>query len=160
MCENEIEFTLTHLKEAQPDCNNIDSLHFFSVEIKEAEIRPFGGRGRPFSWVAAWAHGKSYYRVLYGISLASLSRHRNWRSVIRNAGSAGETRLKDGSEWGANCSANNFNIVKRHIFSESSMSRPLKIEGDSRGTATIFLEIFDFERVGGRWLGRPYRGQR
>ena len=43
MCENEIEFTLTRLKEAQPDCNNIDSLHFFSVKIKEAEIRPVGG---------------------------------------------------------------------------------------------------------------------
>ena len=60
MCENEIEFTFTHLKEAQPDCNNIDSLHLFSVEIKEVEIRPVGGCGRSFSWVAAWADGKRY----------------------------------------------------------------------------------------------------
>ena len=92
--------------------------------------------------------------------MASSSRHRKRSNETRNAGSADESGPTDGSDWGADCSGNNFNIEMRHSFSERRMSVPLKIEGDSRGTATIFLEIFDFERVGGRWVGRAYRGER
>ena len=84
--------------------------------------------------------------------MASLSRHRNRRSVIRNAGSAGETPLKDGSEWEADCASYAFNIVTRRRFSESSKSWSFKSEGYSRGTPTMFTEIMEVEGGGGSRL--------
>jgi hypothetical protein len=59
------------------------------------------------------------------------------------------TRLKDGSEWEADCASYAFNIVTRRRFSESSKSGSLKIEGNSRGTPTMFTEIMEVEGGGG-----------
>ena len=59
-------------------------------------------------------------------------------------------RLKDGSEWEADCASYAFNIVTRRRFSESSKSWSLKIEGNSRGTPTMFSEINEVEGGGGR----------
>jgi hypothetical protein len=39
--------------------------------------------------------------------------------------------------------------VTRRRFSESSKSGPLKIEGNSRGTPTMFSEIIEVEGWGG-----------
>ena len=80
--------------------------------------------------------------------MASSSRHRKRSNETRNAGSADESGPTDGSDWGADCSGNNFNIEMRHSFSERRMSGPLKIERDSRGTPTMFTEIIE---VKGRW---------
>ena len=60
------------------------------------------------------------------------------------------TRLKDGSEWEADCASYAFNIVTRRRFSESSKSWSLKFEGNSRGTPTMFTEIIEVEGWGGR----------
>ena len=60
------------------------------------------------------------------------------------------TRLKDGSEWEADCLSYAFNIVTRGRFSESSRSGSLKIEGNSRGTPTMFSEIIEVKGSGGR----------
>ena len=81
--------------------------------------------------------------------MSSLRTRRRRRSEIHSAGSAEETLLKHGSQWEADCAANSLDIVRRRTFSESSRSVLLKVEGDSRGTPTMFLEIFDVERVGG-----------
>ena len=89
-----------------------------------------------------------------------MGRHRKRRSEIRNAGSAQETRLKDGSKWDADYADNNLKIVTGRKFPESSTSGSLKFEGDSRGTPTIIFEFFDFERVGGVCGRRADRGSR
>jgi hypothetical protein len=61
-------------------------------------------------------------------------------------------RLKDRSELEADCASYAFNIVTRRRFSESSKSGPLKIEGNSRGTPTMFSEIMEVEGGGGSRL--------
>ena len=62
------------------------------------------------------------------------------------------TRLKDGSEWEADCASYAFNIVTRRRFSESSKSWSFKSEGYSRGTPTMFTEIMEVEGGGGSRL--------
>ena len=62
------------------------------------------------------------------------------------------TRLKDGSEWEADCASYAFNIVTRRRFSESSKSWSLIFEGNSRGTPTMFTEINEVEGGGGSRL--------
>jgi hypothetical protein len=62
------------------------------------------------------------------------------------------TRLKDGSEWEADCASYAFNIVTRRRFSESSKSWSLKSEGNSRGTPTMFTEINEVKGGGGSRL--------
>ena len=80
-----------------------------------------------------------------------MSLHRKRSNETRNAGSDFETRLKGGSEWGADCAGSNSDIGTGLVFSESSRSGPWKIEGEPRGTPTMFFEIYGFERVGGLW---------
>ena len=63
------------------------------------------------------------------------------------------TRLKDGSEWEADCAANNLKIVTRGIFSESSRSGSSKFKPRPPGTPTMFIEIFEVERGRGLWRG-------
>ena len=84
---------------------------------------------------------------------APCRRHRNRCKDIRNAGSAAEIRLVQGSQLEGKCDENNLNIVTNHVFSESSRSASLKCEGYSRGTPTMLAEINDFERVGGLPVG-------
>jgi hypothetical protein len=73
--------------------------------------------------------------------------HRTAR--LEDAANAIFTRLKDGSEWEADCASYAFNIVTRRRFSESSKSWSLKSEGNSRGTPTMFTEIIELEGWGG-----------
>jgi hypothetical protein len=47
-----------------------------------------------------------------------MRRHRNRRNDIRNAGSAAEMSLEDGSHWNWKYEEKTFNIVIPHIFSE------------------------------------------
>ena len=75
--------------------------------------------------------------------------HRHRTGRLEAAANAIFTRLKDGSEWEADCASYAFNIVTRRRFSESSKSGPLKIEGNSRGTPTMFSEIMEVEGGGG-----------
>jgi hypothetical protein len=62
------------------------------------------------------------------------------------------TRLKDRSEWEADCLSYAFNIVTRRRFSERSKFGSLKFEGNSRGTPTMFTEIIEVEGGGGSRL--------
>ena len=70
------------------------------------------------------AHGMRCGRVLDWSLLGPICRPSYRRSEIRNAGSAEETRLKDGSKWDADYAGNNLEIVTRRTFSESSTSGP------------------------------------
>ena len=79
--------------------------------------------------------------------------HRHRTGRLEAAANAIFTRLKDGSEWEADCASYAFNIVTRRRFSESSKSWSLKIEGNSRGTPTMFSEIIDLKGRGGGSVG-------
>jgi hypothetical protein len=88
-----------------------------------------------------------------------LRRHRNRRNDIRNAGSAGEISVEEGSPWKGKYDEDNLNIVTGHVFSESSRSGSSKGQGHPRGTPTMFIEIIEVKGlwcVGGGVADRGY----
>ena len=66
--------------------------------------------------------------------------------------------LEEGSHWEGKYEEKTFNIVTPHIFSESSMSRSSKGQGDTRGTPTMFIEIIEVKGRGGVFGGSAGRG--